>query len=139
MPRRSLYWSMIVKPTIAVGAKTNGTLLGTSVDTTDPAGGTDGFKSAMFVIHTGTITDGTHTVTCEESENDSDWTTVAAGELQGTVPAIVAADDNKVFEIGYMGGQRYLRLKIVSSGTTTGGVLGATVLLGNPGSRPVQR
>lgn len=139
MPRRSLYGSMIVKATIAVGVKTTGTLLGTSVDMADPVGGTDGFRSAMFVIHTGTITDGTHTVTCEESVNDSDWTTVAAGELQGAVPAIGAADDNKVYEIGYMGGQRYLRLKIVSAGTTTGGVLGATVVLGDPGSRPVQR
>ena len=139
MARKSLYSSLITRRTLTIAARTNGTVNGTGVDVTDPAGGSDSFTSAMFVVFTGTITDGTHTFTCQESDDNSTFTAVAAGELQGTSPVVAAADDDAVYAVGYMGSKRYLRLSVVSAGTTTGGIFGGLVVLGDPGSKPVQR
>jgi hypothetical protein len=139
MVRKSLHGSTIVRRTITIAARTNGTVNGTGVDMTDPTGGVDSFTSAMFIVYTGTITDGTHTFTCQESDDNSTFTAVAAAELQGTSPVVTATDDDQVYAIGYMGSKRYLRLSVVSSGTTTGGIFGGLVLLGDPGSKPVQR
>lgn len=135
--RHSLYNVALAKPTIVpAGARTT-TTTGTSVDRMTDEGG---FRSAMVVISTGTITDGTHTVEVQDSPDNSAWTAVANEFLQGTEPAIVAANDDTVFEIGYTGHQRYLRVVITVSGTpATGGVYGALVLLGWPRKMPPAR
>ncbi len=99
----------------------------------------DDFASAMFVVTAGTITDGTHTIVVEHSDNDAAWSAVAAGDLQGVPPAILAADDNKRFEVGYQGKKRFLRANVTVAGATTGGVYGVLVLLGRPRVAPVTR
>lgn len=135
--RQSLYNVALAKPTIVpAGARTT-TTTGTSVDRMTDEGG---FRSAMVVINTGTITDGTHTVEVQDSPDNSAWTAVANEFLQGTEPAIAAANDDTVFEIGYTGHQRYLRVVITVSGTpATGGIYGALVLLGWPRKMPPSR
>lgn len=90
------------------------------------------FQDALVVVSTGAITDGTHTIVVEESADNASWAAVADADLQGTEPAIVAADDNKIFEIGYLGAKRYVRVSVTVAGTTTGGIYGADVVLSNP-------
>jgi outer membrane lipoprotein SlyB len=97
------------------------------------------YQEAKVVVSTGTITDGTHTIEVQESDDNSTFTAVADADLQGTEPAIVAADDDKTFEIGYLGRKRYLRVIVTVAGATTGGVYGAGIELGKPRRAPVVR
>lgn len=131
---KDLYNNVKVKATLAIAARTNGTATGTAVDR---AVSNSMFASAMVVVHTGTMTDGSVAVTVEESDDNSAWATATA--LQGTAPTIAASDDDTLYEIGYLGGKRYIRVKAVSTGTTTGGIIGATVILGDPRVGPVVR
>lgn len=133
---KDIYNSVLVKESLAIAARTNGTVNGTSVDRNE-----DGsmYQGAMVIVHTGTITDATHTIEVQHSDDNSAWAAVADADLQGAEPAIAAADDNKVFEIGYRGLKRYLRVVVVTAGATTGGVFGATVVLADPRVSPVVR
>ncbi|MGW1039332.1 hypothetical protein [Streptomyces sp. NPDC002547] len=122
------YNNQLTKQSLAPAART-ANASGGSVDRV--AGGA-AFQDAVIVVSTGTITDGTHTIVLEESADNSSWAAVADADLQGTEPAIVAADDNKVFEIGYIGAKRYVRASVTVAGATTGGIYGADVVLTNP-------
>lgn len=94
-----------------------------------------GYDSAMMVFHPGTVTDGTHTPTMEESDTlGSGYTTVATVDLQGTL-AVLATDT--IQRVGYIGSKRYIRAISTVSGTTTGGVYGVTVVRGNPHQTPL--
>ena len=108
-------------------ARTNGTVNGTTVDRKE---GRTFFRSAMFVINAGVVTDGTHTPNVQESSNGTAWTDVDAGDLQGAETAIGTANDERVFEIGYTGNARYIRLQLVTAGATAGGLVDAVCLLG---------
>jgi hypothetical protein len=107
--------------------------------TVDRAQSGAGYQDALVVVTTGTITDGTHTIVVEDSPDGTNWTPVADAYLQGAEPAIVAASDDTLYEIGYLGDQRYLRASVTVAGTTTGGVYGAVVILGNARRAPAVR
>lgn len=95
-------------------------------------------RSASVVVYAGTITDGTHTITLEESDNDSDWATATA--LLGSAPVLTSANDERVHEFGYTGNARYLRVVTTVSGSPeTGGVYGASILLGDARREPIAR
>jgi hypothetical protein len=96
-----------------------------------------GFHSAAVVVATGTITDGTHVVEVQESDDNSTFTAVADGDLQGTEPSIGSANDDTVYKIGYVGTKRYIRAATTVSGTTSGGAYSAMVIRGNPEDSPV--
>ncbi|MER7807918.1 hypothetical protein [Streptomyces sp900116325] len=130
---RDAYSNVTLRETLAIATRT-ASANGTGVDRA-----TNGsmFQDAMVVVHTGVITDGTHAIDVQESDDNSAWVSVAASELQGSEPTIAAADDNKLFVIGYKGQKRYLRVVLTAAGTTSGGTLGATVLLANPRVAPV--
>lgn len=135
---KDLYNNLLVKQTIVPAVRTaTATGTGTGVDRKED--GCD-YQSALVVVVTGTITDGTHTVEVQDSDDNTTFTAVADAYLQGAEPAIVAADDNKVFEVGYIGLRRYLRVVVTVSGSpATGGAIGAAVVLGDPAVAPVVR
>lgn len=112
-------------------ARVDGTDAGNIIDTL-------GYESLEYVVQTGTITDGTHTVLLEDGDDSglSDAAAVPAANRLGDLPVIVAADDDTVFRVGSMSKKRYQRLSIVTTGATTGGVSSAVALLGNPTTRP---
>ncbi|MFC8277190.1 hypothetical protein ACFUJR_32600 [Streptomyces sp. NPDC057271] len=125
--RNSVYNTLVAKPTIAP-AVYDATETGATVDRLVDG---DAARSAMVVVNVGTVTDGTHTIEVQDSPNDSDWTAVAAEFLQGSEPAVTSSNDEQVYEIGYTGHQRYLRVvSTVSGSPSTGGAYGAVVLLG---------
>lgn len=114
-------------------ARTDGTDDGNVIDTL-------GFESLEYIIQTGTITDGTHTVLLEESDVvtfGGEETVVPAAETLGALPVIVAADDDTVFRVGSVGKKRFQRLSIVTTGATTGGVTSAVAILGHARTKPV--
>ncbi|MCX4974220.1 hypothetical protein [Streptomyces sp. NBC_00620] len=130
---RDAYSNVTVRETLAIVART-ASANGTGVDRYLSGAA---FQDALVIVHTGTITDGTHAIDVQESDDNTNFTSVAAAELQGTEPSIVAADDNKMFVVGYKGTKRYLRAIVTASGTTSGGIYGASVLLANPRNAPV--
>lgn len=134
--RRSVYNTVVAKPTI-LPAVYDATETGTTVDRLIDG---DAARSAMILVNVGTVTDGTHTIEVQDSPNDSDWTAVAAEFLQGTEPAVTSANDERIYEIGYTGHQRYLRVvSTVSGSPVTGGAYSAVVLLGWPRKMPPAR
>ncbi|MBP2583393.1 hypothetical protein J3A78_003871 [Streptomyces sp. PvR006] len=132
--RPSLYNIARAKITLAQATRTNGTATGTTVDMHENL---DASRSALIVVFTGTMTDGSVAVTLEESSDNSSWSTVAAPDLQGAAPTIASTDDDKVFELGYVGSKRYLRVKAVTTGATSGGTFGAVIVRGFPRRQPI--
>lgn len=115
---------VLVKQSLAPAART-ATANGTSVDL-------QGYEAALIEIQSGARTDGTHTYSLQESDDDTTFTNVAAGDLIGTLPAVAAAGDaNKAFQASYIGNKRYIRVVVTVAGATTGAVGGASVVLGS--------
>lgn len=135
--RDTLYNRTLVRQALPVGTRTNGTVDGTTVDLGVFA---NDFRTVMFVITTGTITDGTHAITIEDSPDGTNWTVVDAAHTQGSLPSIGATDDDKVFQFGYIvGNAQYVRIVATTSGATSGGSYSATAILGAASSSPVAR
>lgn len=95
-----------------------------------------GFNSAALVINSGAIAGaGLYVVSLEESDaSGSGFAAVAADDMQGTLPASLAADS--VVKVGYLGFKRYLKATITkTSGTSI--AASAVIVKGNAASRPV--
>lgn len=92
-----------------------------------------GYEAAMVVFDTGAITDGTHTPTLEDSDDDISYATVAVAGLQGTFANLSASS---VQRVGYIGTKRYVRAQCNSSGTT-GAAYSATIVRGRPHAAPL--
>lgn len=88
------------------------------------------FRSVMFMIQSGAITDGSHVVNVQESDNGTDWTDADASLIRGTEPTIVLANDDVTYELAYTGNARYVRLQLTTTGATTGGFVDAVAILG---------
>lgn len=132
MTVRDPYASVLAKPSINP-ATMNATTTGSSVDRDS---GSKMFQAALVVIVTGTMTDGSHVISLEESADNSSWSAVAASDIQGTAPTLAAADDNVVKQIGYLGSKRYIRVKSTVTPGATGGIYGASVVLSDPRIAP---
>ncbi len=100
-----------------------------------PLAGVDirGFDSAMAVVQSGAVTDGTHTPKLQESDDNATFADVAVTDLEGAFTAITA---NAVQRVGYKGGKRYIRVFVASNGTT-GAIYGAAIVRGVPHAVPV--
>lgn len=138
--KRTVYNHVRAKASLAITTRT-AAANGTAVDRqlSGASGTNEWYGSAMLVVHTGAITDGTHAITLEVSDDNSSWAAAPAADLQGSLPSIGSSNDDALYEVGYTGTKRYLRAVTSPSGTTTGGVYGATILLGFPTVLPVSR
>jgi len=134
MPNREMVSDL--KGTPALTAQTissDATTAGTEIDL-------QGYDSATFFITSATITDGTFTpLITEATVSGGTFTAVADADLTATEASIafVAADDNVTKKIGYTGSNRFIKLSLVSTGTTSGGALSALAVLGHPSNAPV--
>jgi len=138
--KRTVYSHVRAKASLTISTRT-AAANGTAVDRqlSGASGTNEWYGSAMLLVHTGAITDGTHAITLEVSDDNSSWATQTAGTAALTAAAFTFASDDQVRKIGYTGTKRYLRAVTTPSGTTTGGVYGATILLGFPTVLPVSR
>lgn len=130
----STYDDVVVKQSLTPSART-ATANGVAVDTV--ANG--GMQDAVLVVACGTITDGSHAITVEDSaDGTTGWASVPAANVQGSLPTVVAASDDAVFEVGVRPSRRYVRaVTTVSGSPATGGVYGAAFILGSPRFKPV--
>ena len=118
---RDINKDVVVSTTLLHNIVTS-TTSGTTVDLA-------GFTKAMFVAHIGTVTDGTYAFDPEESDDDSTWTNVAAGDLSGTFANATSSADDRIQEVGYMGSKRYVRCNVTVTGSpSTGGPIGISVI-----------
>ena len=114
-----------VKNSLAPAART-ATANGTGVDLAN-------FASAEVAFVVGTITDGTHTPSVQESDDDSTYTAVAAADLIGTLAALASTPPARRLSCT----KRYVRAVSTVSGATTGGVYAGVVVRGNARKQPV--
>lgn len=98
------------------------------------------YSSCVFVVATGTTTDGTWTPAAQESDTDvsTAYTAITATDLDGSFAAFTASRTaGTITEVGYKGTKRYVRLVVTSSGTiTTGAVITGFVIKGDPRTKP---
>lgn len=60
------------------------------------------------------------TFTVQESSDDSSWSDVADGDLEGSEPNYTDSDSAGVDEIAYLGSERYVRVTYDASGGSDG-------------------
>ncbi len=109
---------------------TNTTTSGAIIDTAH-------YESLEFYMISGTITDGTYTAALYHGNDSglSDAALVSTEETLGTA-VLISTSDNVTARIGYVGKKRYVQLRVVSTGVTTGGTMGAVAVLGTPHHGP---
>lgn len=114
---------------LAPGALRTASANGTGIDLA-------GYRKAAVVIIAGAVTDGTHTISVEESDiSGSGYTTVDPTQLSGTPGAVVASTNQ---EIGYLGTKRYIRaVTTVTGSPSTGAYYAAIVVRGGAITEPV--
>lgn len=93
-----------------------------------------GYDGATVLFNVGTITDGTHTPSVEESDDNTTFSAVAAADLIGSLSALASSTPQRV---GYRGTKRYIRAVSTVAGATTGGVYAATVVRSHPDVAPL--
>ncbi len=113
------------------------TTVGNIIDTQQSGG----FNSLEFYIQSGVITDGSYALLLEHGDesNLSDAVPVPDSDLTNleSTAGFVAADDQTVKRIGYIGDKRFVRASIVSTGTTSGGFFTIMALLAHTRNAPV--
>ena len=90
-------------------------------------------NAALVIVHFGAWTDGTHTPSLEESADDSTWTAVAAGDLDGSFTAKNSDSSTAKQQIvGYKGTARYIRVVMTIAGSPSTGMLSSACILRKP-------
>lgn len=96
------------------------------------------YEAAMIVVISGIIGARGADITLEESDTSgSGYTAVAAGDLKGSGPSIVNANDDTTWTFGYTGTKRYIRVVGTATGSTGAGIYGAAVVRGHARAAPV--
>ncbi|MER5912322.1 hypothetical protein ABT124_17960 [Streptomyces sp. NPDC001982] len=131
--RRTAYSDGVARPALAIATRTNGAVNGITVDRHY---NNNACRSVMFVVQSGTMTDGSVAITVQDSPDNSVWTAVDPAFVQGALPTIASTDSNKTYDIGYTGPQRFVRLVATTSGATTGGTFGAVAYMSGARRRP---
>lgn len=133
----TIYGHALTRPALPLAARTNAVVNGTTVDL--GVFGND-FRTALFIITTGTITDGSHAVTLQDSADGTSWTAVPPSKRQGALPTIADGNNDTVFEFGYIvGSNRYVRLVVTTTGATDGGEFSAVAVLSGGSTAPAAR
>ena len=106
-----------------------------------------GFEGALAVFNIGvsgdTLSSSVYlTLKIQHSDDDVDgnYVDVPDGDYQGSQGLVIdaAAEDEVIVQIGYIGAKRWLRAKIIFTGTHTNGTpIGAVIVKGYPRHAPV--
>lgn len=134
---RTTYNNTLAQKALASGTVQTGATNGTAVDCAIYG---NNFRSVLFSITSGALTDGSYAVTVEESTaSGSGYGAVDSDRVQGSLPTFAASDDDVTNTFGVRPSKRYVRIVVTATGATTGGVLAATAILGNGSNNPVAR
>lgn len=132
----STYDEVLFQSSLTPAARTDGAANGGAVDRMVNGG----MQDAVLVVHAGTVTDGSHAITVQESADGSTgWADVDSANVQGALPTLTSADSDSAAEVGVRPEQRYVRAVATTTGSTTGGVFGVGFTLGRARFEPVSR
>lgn len=97
-----------------------------------------GYESLTYLVHAGSITDGTYDIILEESDDPGmvGATLVPADNTLLELPRFTSVQQNSARHVGSIGKMRYQRISIVSIAVTTGGTFGIMAVRGHKKSRP---
>lgn len=97
-----------------------------------------GYGGATLLVIAGTWTDGTHAIALQESDDNSTWTAVAAGDLDGALPTISSSGTaSQCYRVGYKGIRRYVRpASTVTGSPSTGAAYAAVIICHEPKKAP---
>lgn len=124
--QRDIYNNVSTVQSLAPAART-ATANGASADMVGFHGG------CLIQINAGAWTDGSHTFEVQDSDDNSTFTAVADQFIQGTEPVVdAAADGGQVYELGYIGAKRYVRVVATVATATSGAVYGANIVRAFP-------
>lgn len=105
--------------------------------------GADGndFREVLFVVDTGTMTDGTFTFEVQEYNPDTDeYEACDPAFIIGEIPTVTAADEGTCPQFGYKAhGVDLIRVSMTSADTDDGSFFGVVALLGNGSHSPPLR
>lgn len=110
-------------------ALTTATRYGTAIDLS-------AYTSAKAFLSVGAYGNGTHTVTWQKSQDNSNWSACANADFISAATTIVVdgtPDQSKIYEFQFKSSTRYLRPKLVSGSASTG--VPATVFMLLSGAR----
>lgn len=126
--RKSLYHdTKHVNGMTSAAISSNTATNGATVDLAQTTGGD--WRTCLFLVIGGTITDGTYTLSLEDSDNGSAWAAVTGNDkVIGPSSTITATGGTA--EIEYTGNRRYCRVVVTSTSVTTGGAISARAVLG---------
>lgn len=115
---------------------------GTINTDTDTGGGitidTQGYEKVAFALYAGTRTDGSYALKITETDNSDGTTDAAEVPTDAYIVKQTLTASNTVKKVEAKTGKRYVRLRITSTGTTSGCVFkGAVAILSDPKNAPV--
>lgn len=98
---------------------------------------TQGYESVEFIMQAGVVTTGNVNPILVEGDDSglSDVGTVSAANTLGSLVELDTTND--ITRFGYVGKKRYVRVNVLSAGSTASLTVGVTVILSNPRSAPV--
>lgn len=133
--KRSAYSNSTFALSLNPAAARTASADGTTVDRMQ--GGLHNYRSAMLVVHTGVITDGTHAFKIQVSDDDSSWADAPAADVQGSAISAGSTTDERIYTLGYNGPARYMRaVSTVTGSPSTGGLYSAGFVLLGPRRSP---
>jgi hypothetical protein len=117
----------------------------TATTTTSATIDTKGFESVEVLSYSGSAAmDGSFSVAVHESDaSASGFAAAADADVIGgtsTTPPVLntpIGEESLNLRMGYIGKKRYIRIVVTELTANTTGVIGASVLLGNPSTGPV--
>src|SRR6185312_11962216 len=115
MSNKSIHYSIEAVQLVAPAAKTS-TVTSTAFDRELGVSGDKGapYEALEVLVEFGAWTDGSWTPKLQEStDNNSDYTDVAAANQLGTFTAVTStAGQNKIQRVAYVGSQRYVQVVV---------------------------
>lgn len=112
---------------IAIANALSGATIATNTTTDGAAVDCQGFDAAEIIVRSSAWTDGAYAVSLVECDTSGGaYTAVAAAQVLGAGQSIGAA--NTVKKIGYLGSKRFIKVRITSTGTTSGSHLSAVAV-----------
>lgn len=123
--RPNKYGDLTIAQSIKPQAVT-ATANGSSVDTL-------GYGAVTALLSAGVITDGTHAVKLQDSDDNSKF-----ADVTGAIFAnLTSAESNSVQRLGYTGFKRYVRAVTTVTEATAGGIYAVDILLSEPTNAPL--
>jgi hypothetical protein len=131
----SLYTHSVAVPAYAYATLTTGAHAGVAVDMNKYG---NNFRDALFVLVVGTVTNGTFTVTMNESDaaNMAGATAVDSFRVTGTLPVFDSTTDETTYTWGVRPTLRYVQATITVDSGAAGGPVAATAVLSDGSTAP---